>query len=194
MNGRAARVVTVGFAVVVWSITHALTHEAMSRAHQETGGAVPGASVGRLALGAAALVLVSGIAAAMAGRPADLRRRRRPRAGGSLAGPAAFVGAEAVTHIGAGHAAPPIALLVAALVVHAVVGTVCHQLWSTGRAERVLALLTFRPGERPAGAGDPTDADRSWATGVSRWWVSSRGPPRDTTVPSPTTTLAPLPA
>ncbi|GAY11783.1 hypothetical protein [Pseudonocardia sp. N23] len=191
LAGRAAGVV---LALVVWSFTHTVTHLAI--AHADAAGTVlPGTFVARLALGAAALTLVSLVAAAGAGRPGAATRSRRGSHVGALAGPLAFVGAEIVTHIGSEHAAPQLALVGVALGVHALVGVVYQQLWSVGlvRTDRILALLTGVPAPVRPGGPARTVLRCSAVSAARTGRVTSRGPPRPAHVPSLFRAIRPLP-
>lgn len=194
----AVRAAGVVLALVIWSFTHTVTHLAI--AHADTDGAVlPGTFVARLALGAAALTLVAFVAAALAGRPgAGARTRGASLAGASLAAPLAFVGAEFVTHIGSGHAAPRLALLGVALGVNALVGAVYQQLWSVGlgSTDRILALLRGVPAPLDPAGPSRTEFRPTLVVASRTRRVTSRGPPRPARVPSPfaTTRPHPLPA
>ncbi|GEL23590.1 hypothetical protein PSU4_25440 [Pseudonocardia sulfidoxydans NBRC 16205] len=189
----AVRAAGVVLALVVWSITHTVTHLAI--VHPDAGGTVlPGTFAARLALGAAALTLVAFVAAAVAGRPGA----GIPTRGASLAAPVAFVGAEFVTHIGTELAAARLALIGVALGVNALVGAAYQQLWSVGlgSTDRILALLAGVPVPSTPTGPAHTAFHRTFAAAGRTGRVTTRGPPRPPCAPSPfpTTRLLPLPA
>lgn len=186
----------VAFGLLTWSVAHILTYALFAHTHVEPN---PFAHLpegaGPPVVAVAAFVLTS-IAAATVGAQRSPRAawvgRLQPGSVTAALAPAAFLTVESCEHLVRGGEAPPGALLLIGVVVHAAMGAVTPWLWSglVGRAVRALLVAAaWRPVRSARGRSALVlDADRPATPPLSP--AAGRGPPRRSRHPRLLSTFA----